>query len=95
MTTHRSPATNENLDPDWRRYGQALLHAMAEVRAETPDGVHAVLMETADYWLSLGLAIGTEQPEEARRLLRLIETEEPELLELTADAQHFVAEALG
>jgi hypothetical protein len=31
-------------------------------------------METADYWLSLGLAIGTEQPEMASRLLRLIET---------------------
>jgi hypothetical protein len=95
MTTDRAQATNESLDPDWRRYGQALLHAMAEVRAETPEDIHAVLMETADYWLSLGLAIGTEQPETARRLLRLIETEEPELLELTADAEHFVAEALG
>jgi len=95
MTTHRAEATNQNLDPDWRRYGQALLHAMAEVRAETSDEVHAVLMETADYWLSLGLAIGTEQPEAAQRLLRLIETKEPELLELTVDAQHFVAEALG
>ena len=95
MTTHRPPATNGNLDPDWRRYGQALLHAMAEVRAETPEEVHAVLMETADYWLSLGLAIGTEQPETARRLLRLIETEEPELLELSVDAQHFLAEALA
>jgi hypothetical protein len=95
MTTHPAEATNQNLDPDWRRYGEALLHAMAEVRAETPENVHAVLMETADYWLSLGLAIGTEQPETARRLLRLIETEEPELLELTADAQHFVAEALA
>jgi len=95
MTTDRTQATNESLDPDWRRYGQALLHAMAEVRAETPEEVHAVLMETADYWLSLGLAIGTEQPETARRLLRLIETEQPELLELTADAEHFVAEALG
>jgi phosphodiesterase/alkaline phosphatase D-like protein len=31
----------------------------------------------------------------ASRLLRLIETEEPELVELTADAHHFVAEALG
>ena len=95
MTTHPAEATNQNLDPDWRRYGEALLHAMAEVRAETPDDVHAVLMETADYWLSLGLAIGTEQPEIASRLLRLIETEEPELVELSADAQHFVAEALG
>jgi hypothetical protein len=95
MTTDRAQATNESLDPDWRRYGQALLHAMAEVRAETPEDVHAVLMETADYWLSLGLAIGTDQPEAARRLLRLIETEEPELLELSVDAQHFLAEALA
>jgi hypothetical protein len=95
MTTHPAEATNQNLDPDWRRYGEALLHAMAEVRAETPENVHAVLMETADYWLSLGLAIGTEQPETARRLLRLIETEQPELVELSADAQQFVTEALG
>jgi len=95
MTTDRAQATNESLDPDWRRYGQALLHAMAEVRAETPEDIHAVLMETADYWLSLGLAIGTELPEMARRLLRLMETDEPELVELNADAQHFVAEALG
>ena len=95
MTTDRAQATNESLDPDWRRYGQALLHAMAEVRAETPEDIHAVLMETADYWLSLGLAIGTEQPETARRLLRLIETDEPELVELSADAQQFVAESLG
>jgi hypothetical protein len=54
-----------------------------------------MLLETADYWLSLGLAIGTEQPEMASRLLHLIETEESERVELTVDAQHFVAEALG
>ena len=95
MTTDRTPATNEGLDTAWRRYATALLHAMAEVRAETPEDVHPVLMETADYWLSLGLAIGTEHPEMASRLLRLIETEEPELVELSADAEHFVAEALG
>jgi hypothetical protein len=85
----------QEADADWRRYGQALLHSMADVRAETPDDVHPVLMETADYWLSLGLAISTAQPEAAARLLQLIETEEPERAELTADAEHFVAEALG
>jgi hypothetical protein len=95
MTTDRTPATNEGLDTAWRRYATALLHAMAEVRAETPEDVHPVLMETADYWLSLGLAIGAERPEAATRLLHLIEAEEPERAELTADAQHFVAEALG
>ena len=95
MTTEGTPATNEGLDTAWRRYATALLHSMEEVRAETAEDVHPLLMETADYWLSLGLAIGTEHPEMASRLLRLIETEEPELVELSADAQHFVAEALG
>jgi hypothetical protein len=95
MTTDRSSATNESLDAPWRRYATAILHSMEDVRAETAEDVHPLLMETADYWLSLGLAIGTEQPEMASRLLRLIETEEPERVELTVDARHFVAEALG
>ncbi len=95
MTTHRTEATNDDLDAGWRRYATALLHSMEDVRAETAEDVHPMLMETADYWLSLGPAIGTEQPEMASCLLRLIETDEPELVALTADAQHFVAEALG
>jgi hypothetical protein len=60
MTTGPTQPTNQSLDPAWRRYGQALLRAMDEVRSETSEDVKAVLMETADYWLSLGLAIGTE-----------------------------------
>lgn len=83
------------LEAEWRRYGQALLHSMADVRAETPEEVHPVLMETADYWLSLGLAIGTANADAAARLLHLIESEEPDRAELTADAEHFVVEALG
>src|SRR5487761_1589903 len=65
------------------------------VATETAEEVHPVLMETADYWLSLGLAIGTEHAEAAARLLHLIEAEEPERAELTTDAQHFVGEAMG
>ena len=95
MTTDPTQTATDSPDADWRRYGQALLHSMAEVRAETPEDVHPVLMETADYWLSLGLAIGTEQPEAAARLLRLIETEEPERVGLMVDAEHFLMEALG
>lgn len=86
---------DRTLDANWRRYGQAVVDSMAEVRAETPDEVHPVLMETADYWLSLGLAIGIGHADQARQLLHLIEAEEPERAELTTDAQHFVAEALG
>jgi hypothetical protein len=95
MTTQSTQAPNESLDPAWRRYATALLHSMENVRAETAEDLHPVLMETADYWLSLGLAIGTEHPEMAMRLLRLVETEEPELVELSVDAQHFLAEALA
>jgi hypothetical protein len=52
-------------------------------------------METADYWLSMGLAIGTAHPDAAHRLLRLIEAEEPERAELGTDAEQFIAEALA
>lgn len=85
----------QGVDAEWRRYGQALLRSMADVRAETPEDVHPVLLETADYWLSVGLAIGTADPKAAMRLLHLIESEEPERAELHADATHFVSEALG
>jgi hypothetical protein len=90
-----TPAAEVGTDPRWQRYGQALVRSMAEVRAETPEEVHPVLMETADYWLSLGLAIGTSQPEAAVRLLGLIEAEEPGRAELGSDAEHFLAEALA
>ena len=95
MTTDSTDEAGGSRDADWQRYGQALLHSMAEVRAETPEDAHPVLMETADYWLSLGLAIGTDQPEAAGRLLRLIEAEEPERAELSGDAEQFLSEALG
>jgi len=95
MTADPSETTGDSGDPGWRRYGQALLHSMAEVRAEVAEDLHPLLMETADYWLSVGLAIGVGQPEAAGRLIRLIETAEPERAELASDAEHFVAEALG
>jgi hypothetical protein len=95
MTIQITAPPTGSLDPAWRRYATALLHSMEDVRAETAEEVHPVLLETADYWLSLGLAIGTEQPEAAARLLRLIEADEPERAELTEDAQYFIGEALG
>jgi hypothetical protein len=95
MTTDPTHTTSPVENAGWHRYGRALLRSMTEVRAETPEDVHPLLMETADYWLSVGLAIGTEQPEAAVQLLRLIETEEPGRAELTTDAEHFVTEALG
>jgi len=85
----------DTVDAEWHRYGKALLHAMADVRAETPETAHEVLMETADYWFSLGLVVGSTDAASAARLLALIEREEPARQELIEDAGHFVSEALG
>jgi hypothetical protein len=85
----------EVVDAEWRRYGQALLDSMSEVRAQAPEDLQPVLMETADYWLSLGLAIGISRPDAAARLLRVIEAEEPERVELASDAEDFLSRALG
>ncbi len=68
---------------------------MEEVLAEAPEATHHILLETADYWLSLGLVIGTERPQQGRRLLGVIEAEEAERVELAADAESFIQEALG
>ena len=78
----------------WERYGRALHAAMGEVLEEFPDAVRPHALETADYWLSVGLVIGLEHPRQAQRLLELIEAEEIERAALTDDAIDFLAEAL-
>ncbi len=82
-------------DDDWNRYGRALTSAMAEVLEEVPEEVRPHALETADYWLSVGLAIGLEHPASARRLLALIEAEEVERAALAEDAAAFLREALA
>ncbi len=83
------------LDADWQRYGRALHGAMTEVLAELPEEVRPHALETADYWLSVGLTIGLEHPHQAQRLLEVIEAEEIERAGLTDDAADFLADALG
>jgi hypothetical protein len=68
---------------------------MAEVLDEIPDAVRPHVLETADYWISVGLTIGLERPHQARRLLELIEVEESERAALAEDATAFVEEALA
>jgi len=82
-------------DSAWNRYGRALIHSMAEVTSELPEEFHGLLLETADYWLSLGLAIGTQTRDRALSLMELIEAEEQGQSELAADAEAFCAEALA
>lgn len=92
--TYDADAPDIAADARWDRYGRALLQSMQEVLSETPAELHSMLLETADYWLSLGLSIGSSNPGAAARLLAVIESEEPERAELADDAAQFVSDAL-
>ena len=92
--TDDAGVTGTTADSRWDRYGRALLQSMQEVLNDTPAELHSMLLETADYWLSLGLAIGAAHPDDAMRLLAVIEAEEPERAELADDAEQFVSDAL-
>lgn len=85
----------EEMSDEWRKYGAAIIASMGEVLAKANDEHHPILLETADYWLSIGLAIGLTSPENGRRLLHLIESEESNRNELHADAATFIDEVLG
>ncbi len=63
----------EPVSEDWMRYGRAVIESMREVLAEAPEDLHGLLLETADYWLSLGLVIGLRKPADAESLLSLIQ----------------------
>jgi hypothetical protein len=81
-------------DSEWERYGGALVRAMREVLVETPEDQHPVLLETADYWLSVGLAVSVQRPDDAARLLELIEAHEGNRAELAEDAAALCEEIL-
>ena len=81
-----------SVDAQWEQYGRALIGSMSEVLAETPDEIHANLLETADYWLSLGLVLGLRDPAQARHLLEVIETHEAERGELERDATGLIGQ---
>ena len=79
-------------DARWAQYGRALIDSMGEVLAETPDEIHANLLETADYWLSLGLVLGLRDPDQAQQLLQVIESHEAERGELERDATGLIGQ---
>ena len=83
------------IDDPWSRYGKTLMRAMAEVLDEIPDAVRPHALETADYWISVGLTIGLERPHQARQLMELIEADESDRTALAEDAAAFIEEALA
>lgn len=68
---------------------------MSEVLEETPDDMHANLLETADYWLSLGLVLGLKDSAQAQQLLDVIEAHEAEQGELERDASALIDEVFS
>ncbi|HEY8767082.1 MAG TPA: hypothetical protein VIP09_07450 [Dehalococcoidia bacterium] len=80
---------------DWERYGRAVIESMREVLAESPEEMHGLLLETADYWLSLGLAIGLRQPGDAELLLKLIQQGGEDSGELDSDGAALCTEVFG
>lgn len=87
--------TDASASEEWKRYGRAVIQSMLEVLDGSHQETHGPLLETADYWLSVGLAIGLSQPKSAKRLLALIEAQEGERARLEEDAAAFCAEVLG
>jgi len=81
---------------DWERYGRAVIESMREVLAESPEDLHGLLLETADYWLSLGLSMGLRKPADAELLLKLIQQNDTEDIgELDSDGAAFCTEVFG
>ena len=83
------------VSPEWDRYGRAVIGSMLEVLEEAREEHHPLLLEAADYWLSLGLAIGLSRPGDAERLLDLIEAEDAARIQLQEEAAAFCKEALS
>jgi hypothetical protein len=86
----------EPVGEDWERYGRAVIDSMREVLAESPEDLHGLLLETADYWLSLGLLIGLRKPADAELLLKLIQQNDIEDSgELDSDGAALCTEVFG
>jgi hypothetical protein len=79
----------------WNAYGRALLTSMSGVLAEVPEDHHAKFLETADFWLALGLAAGLERPAEAKRLLAVMEPDDEARAEISRDAEDLCGEVFG
>ena len=81
-------------DETWQRYGRALISAMSGVLEEADEADRELLLETADFWLSLGLTIGLERREEAEELIAMLQGTAKERAELILDADALLDEAV-
>jgi len=94
-TTGSDASDAQEPNEAWTRYGGALIGAMLEVLQEAGDELHPLLLETADFWRSFGLAIGVDRPGDAGALLELITEHDADRDLLTTDGETFCREVLG
>jgi hypothetical protein len=83
------------VDEAWSRYGAALIGTMREVLEEVDDRHRELLLEVADFWLALGVVIGLKRPDQAKRLLEVVESDAADRAELLTDADDLLEAALG
>ena len=83
------------IDSGSQRYGRAVQRAIAELLDGFPENARPHAVEVANFWLSLGIAIGLEHRSEAQQLLGLIEANGEKMAELSHDARAFLEEALA
>ena len=81
--------------PEEERYAKAIVSTMRDVLPETFGDHHPTLLECFAFGLDVGLAVGLDFPDQARRLLAIAVPEEKAGIELAQDAQDFLGEALG
>ena len=85
---------SEKQNGEWGRYGGAMIEAMLEVLEEADDSHRELLLETADYWLGVGITIGLRRPDQAHTLLGVIHGGDDEGGELLSDADELLSMAL-
>lgn len=95
MTGPADDATTHAPSDEWNRAGAALLGAMNDVIAEVDEEDRPLVLETAAYWLALGVAAAIDRPTDSQRLLDIIEPGGADRDELLSDARAFLDEAVG
>jgi hypothetical protein len=85
---------SESLTPEQERYARAIIGATRDLLPETFGEHHPTLLECFTFGLEVGMALGLDFPDEARRLLAIAVPDKGRG-ELTRDAQDFIKEALG
>ena len=83
------------LTPEQQRFAKACIGVLRDVLPHTFGEHHPTLIESWVFGLEVGMALGLDFPDQARRLLAVAIPEEEGGVEPVQDAQDFIQDALG